>query len=122
MARRLYLRQAAQGTGEIPDPTPVEASLAPAPLTLREEMRRFIKQELSVQQAEEGNESFEEADDFEVEDEPDLTSQYTVHELTEDPEAPDDLEGAPNQEDLDNTPVPAEPAEPAEVQPKKVDT
>lgn len=95
MPRREFLRQQAQGTAEVPDPTPVEASLVPAPLTLREEMRRFIRQELSARADERDMETFEESDDFEVEEEPDFTTGYTVHELVDPELEGTDLDGDP---------------------------
>lgn len=111
--RRLYLREQAQNTGEVPDPTPVEASLVPPPLSLREEMRRFIKQELSQQAAESGEfETFEESDDFSIEeDEPDFTTGYTVNELDNPEVRYDDLEGDPA---ADTTEPPTTPADQAE--------
>lgn len=81
LSRRQALRAASQDHGkETPDPTPVAVPVGhDRPLTLREEMRRFIRNELSQQAQEEGHESFEEFDDFSIPDEePDLTSPYTV--------------------------------------------
>lgn len=102
-ARRIQLREAAQGTGEVPDPTPVEVGHHEEPLTLREEMRRFIRAELSNQAEHSGMETFEEADDFEV-DEPDLfTTEHTVLEMHEEDGRPDDLEGAPTKEDQEGS-------------------
>lgn len=121
-ARRIQLREAAQGTGEVPDPTPVEFDAGAEPLTLREEMRRFIKQELSNQAEHSGMESFEEADDFEV-DEPDIfTTEHTVIELKDEEGRPDDLEGAPNQEDKEHEGAPDadEPAKPTHQEGKPV--
>lgn len=86
---------------EKPDPTPIHIPGSEAPLTLREEMRRFIRQEISVAaQAQEAG-SFEEEDDFDLPDEDsDLVSQYTVLELVpETPEPKDDIEGEPTTED-----------------------
>lgn len=109
--RRLYLREQAQNTGEVPDPTPVEAALQPAPLSLREEMRRFIKQELSAQAENNGMETFEESDDFEVEDEPDFTTGYTVNELVDPELEGTDLDGDPAADTTEPLTPPAEPAE-----------
>ncbi|AXL14884.1 hypothetical protein [Microviridae sp.] len=99
LPRRLALREAAQHTGEIPDTTPIEVGEHQKPLTLREEMRRFIIQEVSTAAEQHGVESFEEADDFDVEEETDLTSPYTVQELYMEGAPRDDLEGEPNKED-----------------------
>lgn len=99
--RRIALREAAKGTGEVPDPTPIVHNV-PKPLTLREEMQRFIREELSaqIQEHEMDTDTFEEFDDFEIDDDdPDLTTGYTVSEFTEDPHG-DDLDGKPTKEDL----------------------
>lgn len=54
---------------EYPDPTPmaIPAHLR-LPETLQDTMRRLIRVEMSKQAVEAGQESFEEADDFEVDD------------------------------------------------------
>jgi len=132
LPRRLALREAAKGTGETPDPTPMEVATQPPPLTLREEMRRFIKQELSQQVQNAGFESFEEADDFEIDDfeeDPPMTTGYTVNELFDEEGRPcDELEGEPVQEDLEASeggtpPTPADPAkQPHEGAPGAVST
>lgn len=49
------------------------------PLSIQEEIRRFVRQELSQQAEAEGNETFDEADDFEEED-PDIIP-LTHHEV-----------------------------------------
>lgn len=109
LSRRELLRLASQGTGEQPDPTPVHIpGKSDAPLTLRDEMRRFIRDELSKQVREEsGAGTFEEEDDFE-EDDPsaDLLSPYTVIELPD-----DEATGYIVQEDPETPP--AEPPLPA---------
>lgn len=103
LSRREYIRQntTTDKTGENPEQTPVELSGGDPPLTLREEMRRFVREQISLQQGKEDNPTFEEEDDFtEDEDTGDLVSAYTVHELvSEDLDQPEDLEGAPNDED-----------------------
>lgn len=92
--------------GETPDPEPIHVpGMSDRPLTLREEMRRFVRQELSQQAAEQGAGSFQDEDDFsEDEFEPDLISQYTVNELTDQLAPSDDLEGEPTPEDIESTP------------------
>jgi hypothetical protein len=53
---------------EMPDPTPVEVPLhMQRPLTLAEQVQRLVRQQLSAQAANQGYESFEDADDFDVE-------------------------------------------------------
>lgn len=81
--------------GETPDPTPVAIADTEEPLSLRDEMRRFIREEISRTAAQDEFETFEESDDFEIEDDgPDLATQYTVLELVPDIGLQsDDLEG-----------------------------
>jgi len=56
---------------ELPDTTPVArpAGFRPPP-TLTEQIRRMVRGELSQQAAAAGQETFEEADDFDVDDDP----------------------------------------------------
>lgn len=89
---------------EYPDPTPVhipgKTDQAP-PLTLREEMQRYIRQQISAMAQQNQMESFEEADDFEVEDEEvDLTTRYCVQDLVDPTGLSVTLDGKPTQEDL----------------------
>ena len=59
-------------------PGKIEAPVE-APLSLREEMRRFIVEELSPMMAEQGAETLEEANDFEIEDEmPEFMTNYEL--------------------------------------------
>lgn len=113
-SRREAIRES-RVPGETPDQTPVHVpGKSDRPLTLREELRRFVRQELS-RQAEEKMDagSFQDEDDFEIpenEDDGDLTTPYTVRELYEDQINQDDLEGRPTEEDrtvknLDTTTV-----------------
>lgn len=54
---------------ELPDPAPLAIPLgAKKPETLVEMMRRLIRQDLSRHAQEEGNETFEEANDFDIEE------------------------------------------------------
>lgn len=72
---------------EIPDPTPVEVPLRvlQAFESLQDQIRRTIRMEMSRAAGEAGQETFEEADDFDVDDEePELVSAYEI------PEAPVD--------------------------------
>jgi len=66
---------------EIVDPTPAAFSAdVERPESLESMMRRMIRQHLSAYAVEEGDESFEEANDFEVEDEDwdDVETKYEV--------------------------------------------
>lgn len=80
--RRAAIMENREGP-EKPDPTPLEIpDRCNRPPSLREDMMRFIRNELSNQARAEGKESFEEFDDLEIDDgEDDLTSPYTVVEL-----------------------------------------
>lgn len=69
---------------EIPDPTPVEVPLHwKRPPTLQDTIRQFIRTEMSQQAQDQGAESFEEADDFEMDEEPDPLSAYEMREMQE---------------------------------------
>jgi len=96
---------------EYPDPTPIHipGKDHPAPLSLREEMQRFVRQEVSRVADNNEVETFEEADDFEVSEDPDLTSEYTVLEL-QPAEGFDEesLDGKPTPEDEKVKPTPLE--------------
>lgn len=64
---------------EIPDQTPVALPIGwKAPPTLHEQIQRYIRNEVSRQAAELGEETFEEADDFYVEDDPEMRSPYEI--------------------------------------------
>lgn len=66
---------------EIPDPTPVAVPAGWArPPSLEEIIRRHIRTEMSRQAADAGQETFEEADDFEVDEDPDPLSAYEMPE------------------------------------------
>lgn len=66
---------------EIPDNTPVAVPAGWArPPTIEELIRRHIRVEMSRQAADQGMESFEEADDFEVDEDGDPLSPYEIPE------------------------------------------
>lgn len=72
---------------EIMDTTPVEVPLEfQRPLTMQEEIRRMVRQELSRAAEASGFETFEESDDFDVEDDDDLLfmSPYEIKEMAHD--------------------------------------
>lgn len=123
LSRRELLRQnAQQHSFEKVDPTPMEVPQSGyRPITLRDEMRRFVQQAVSEQAEQHGFETFEEADDFEIEEaeqeEAALLSAYTVVDTLPEPgQSPDDLEGEPNEEDK------AVAAQDASQAPQNVDT
>lgn len=87
---------------EYPDPTPIHipGKDHPAPLSLREEMQRFVRQEVSRAAEAAEVETFEEADDFEIQEDPDLTSEYTVLNLQPaEGFSEESLDGEPTEED-----------------------
>lgn len=73
------------GRREEPDPTPVEwpAHLRRPP-TLAEEIKRLVRIEVSRAAEEAGFESFEEADDFDVDDDSDIFSEHELSDMQED--------------------------------------
>ena len=76
---------------EVLDPTPVVLDVGPRPLPLVDRIKRAVKHELSEMAQNTGYESFEEANDFDIEDqfsETDHISGYEVVEMQE--EEPDE--------------------------------
>lgn len=67
---------------ELPDRTPVARPVGwKQPASLREQIRKFVRDELSRVAEEQGAETFEEADDFDIEDDaPDPSSPYELDE------------------------------------------
>lgn len=59
------------GREEVPDPTPVELPVALRRVVdLRDEMMAFVRDHMSRLAEEQGDESFEESEDFDVDDDP----------------------------------------------------
>lgn len=76
-------RHAADG-GEILDPTPIEAAAEALRLpSIQDQIRRVVEEELSKRAGDLGMETIDEANDFVVEDEPELTSPYELKEMTD---------------------------------------
>ena len=89
------------------DPIPLEIPHT-RPLTIQEEIRRFMVEErtrLDLENAHEGSESFEESEDFDIDDEDDGFAYMANHEVQE------MLNEEMNQYDVKEDPVPAEPVE-----------
>lgn len=85
------------------DPTPVSVPAGwQRPPTMEELIRRHIRQEMSRQAADQGEETFEEADDFEVDEDPDPLSPYEI------PEAPQEWPGGVKPVDPAPPPQPGE--------------
>lgn len=99
------------GRHEYPDPTPVEMPLGfKRPPTLQEEIQRLIRVQMSQAAQDSGMETFEEADDFEVDEDPDPLSPYEVMEM--EPEAitaQETLSGAPQGAAVNEQAAPATP-------------
>ena len=77
--RQLYLRFRDKVSGhESPDPTVLVVPGQQAPPSLHEEIRRFMMTEFDAMAHDRDVETFEEADDFDIDDEEDLTTGYTV--------------------------------------------
>lgn len=98
-----YLRNAMLLQGkEIFNPEPMYDNLRPERDTIQEQIQRIVKMELSRNAMNQGYESFDEANDFDVPDEdPEPLSGYEVREMKE--ELPDDgvvsrSEDAPSKE------------------------
>lgn len=100
---------------QVPDQRQVEVpSGLGRPLSLQDEIKRFVRIELSRRAADDGAESFEEADDFDVgDDDPEeFLSPYEVTELV--PEATDrDAEPPPDPKERAPAQNPATPVESA---------
>lgn len=65
---------------EVPDPRPMARPLhISAPETLAQQIQRMVRSELSRRAEAQGFETFEEAEDFDVGDEPELASPYELH-------------------------------------------
>lgn len=71
---------------EVPCPVPEEIVVSKRPPSLKEQMQRLIRTELSAQMSNQGMETFEESDDFEIEDDGDPLSGYEVYDMI--PEVP----------------------------------
>lgn len=67
---------------EVPDSTPVAwPAGVRRPETLTDQIRRLVRMEVSRAAAEQGLETFEESDDFDVEDEDEFRSPYELTEM-----------------------------------------
>ncbi|MEM3753886.1 MAG: hypothetical protein QW518_08930 [Thermofilaceae archaeon] len=95
------------------DPVPHEAMLSePRPLTLQEQIARFLGEEFARRNADDQIETFEEADDFDIDDEDDLP--LTKYEL------PDAEYEEPEPRPKPPAKAPEKPSEKPEPDPKQV--
>lgn len=97
---------------EFLNPTPVAIPIGmERPPSLKEQIQRVLRTELSMQAAAQGEETFEEADDFDVpEDDPDPVSPYEMNEMQY--EEPSFSPTDPLSEPSDTAPDPIETAQP----------
>lgn len=91
---------------EVHNPEPMYLPMNDRPPTLQEQIKRVIRHELSRNVKNEGYETFEESNDFEIEDEDELIQPYRVVDMVEDfvdnedkPEPDLDDQSNPDQED-----------------------
>lgn len=109
---------------EDPDPTPVRLPIGQKrPPTLQDEIRRFIRDELSAVADNQGLGTFEEEDDFDVGDDEDIFSPYELPEMQEEaevtsyseepsqPEPPAEVGNEEPEEAPKEKPAPSVPAE-----------
>ncbi len=68
---------------ELPNPNPLYVEVTPKRLNLQQQIKRLLNTELSRQAYDQGFESFEESNDFEVEDEFDIPESNTQYEILE---------------------------------------
>lgn len=90
---------------ELPDSTPLAVPLNwKRPPSLQEMIKQHIRTEMSLSAQDQGMESFEEADDFDVDEDPDPLSQYELREMAEERpkprvEAPQEKPPEPSKKD-----------------------
>lgn len=94
---------------ELPNPKPLVLDLSGRPPTLKEQIKRVLREEISQQAMEQGFETWEESHDFDVEDEFDVEPS-SAYEIMEDEVPIADLEPATSPEPEE--PAPEEGAEP----------
>ncbi|AXL14879.1 hypothetical protein [Microviridae sp.] len=77
------------------DLTPIEVALPEGPPSLREQMRQFVREEMSQHGLNQGHETWEEANDFGPDEEPEFTSEFEVSEMEDEmppPPTPEEQE------------------------------
>lgn len=81
---------------EVPCPQPEELIVSKRPPSLQEQIQRLIKVQLSQQMGQQGAETWEEANDFDVDDELDPISGFEIHDMIEEEPIPEpETEPAP---------------------------
>ena len=105
---------------EIVDPKPVSLALdVPQPRSLQAIIARVLRTNASDVAMHSGHESFDEANDFEVDDDPEVKSEYELDDDVDFPEPPkEDLKGEDPPKEASDEAV----AEPSEKADKDVDS
>lgn len=98
---------------QVCDPTPVEVPLnVKRPPTMEEMIQRQVRVELSRAMDAQGFETFEEADDFEIDEDPDPLSGYEIVEMVREPgDGPDASPPGPPGPAPTGSPAPETPAD-----------
>lgn len=82
MVRRQLLAERARLTGkERVDPTPVELPVDARPLTMEDRLKAYIRQQISFRAEQQGMASFDEEDDFDIEDDEEMAQPYPVQDM-----------------------------------------
>lgn len=81
---------------EVPSPVPEEIVVNKRPPSLKEQIQRLVRVELSQQVGDQGMETWEEANDFDIPEETDPISGYEIHDMI--PEEPVETEPEPDPE------------------------
>lgn len=112
LARREFFRAVAALQGEYLDPTPVEITVPDGSVTLRDELRSYIRHILSAKAEQMGMESFSEANDFALEDDEEESIYQQILEAAEEivREVDDGAKGA--DAELKSPSLPADAAQP----------
>lgn len=98
---------------EIPDPTPMEIPVGyRMPMSLAEQIKAMVRTQLSQQAEAQGEETFEEADDFEIDEDPSPISQYEMQDMA--PEFVRERDASPPVKDASGKPVEAPTSSPIE--------
>lgn len=90
---------------ETPNPKPHDLDVGLRPPSLQEQIQRLVRNELSNQVQNQGAETFDEANDFDVPEDDDPISPYVIHDMVEEEPIPpaNPAEGGPQEPE---SPVP----------------
>lgn len=108
--KKLHRAMIDQNGAELHNPTPVSIPIGQQrPPTLKEQIQRVLRTELSNQAASQGHETYEEANDFDIDDDDTMYSPYELQPMQ------DDLEP------IVDKPEPAKKEPAPEPEPEKID-